>query len=76
MVTNQWVAGFPSIKSNIRMVEAVGCTNVSVTSVFFDKEDVDSALDELKDSVNLKSIPRKDVYKAAYVAKITVYKPV
>jgi hypothetical protein len=56
-------------------MEAVGFTNVSITPVFFDKEDVDSALDEMKDSLELKTIARGDVYQAVYSAKITAYKP-
>lgn len=69
------VAGAVEANEYIGMMEAVGFTNVSVTPVFFDKETVDSALDDMKDSVELQSIPRDDVYKAVYSAKITAYKP-
>ena len=67
------VAGAVEVKDYIGMMEAVGFTNVSVTPVFFDKEDVDSALDEMKLDVN--EYPRENVYKAVYSAKITAYKP-
>ena len=69
------VAGAVQVKEYIGMMEAVGFINVSVLPVFFDKEDVDSALDDIKDSVALKTISRDNVYKAVYSAKITAYKP-
>jgi SAM-dependent methyltransferase len=68
------VAGRFEAKDYIGMMEAVGFTNVSVTPVFFDKETVDLALDDMKLDVN--EYPREDVYKAVYSAKITAYKPV
>ncbi|HUG34693.1 MAG TPA: arsenite methyltransferase [Anaerolineales bacterium] len=69
------VAGAVDAKDYIRMMEAVGFTNVSVTPVFFDKETIDSALNDMKDMIELQTIPRADVYKAVYSAKITAYKP-
>ena len=69
------VAGAVEANEYIGMMESVGFTNVSITPVFFDKEDVDSALDDLKDSIELKNVSRDDVYKAVYSAKITAYKP-
>jgi len=68
------VAGAVEAKEYTAMMEAVGFTDVSVTPVFFDKETVDSALDEMK--LEMKEYPREDVYKAVYSAKITAYKPV
>lgn len=67
------VAGAIEAKDYIGMMETVGFTDVSVTPVFFDKETVDSALDEMK--LDLREYPREDVYKAVYSAKITAYKP-
>ena len=67
------VAGAVEAKEYIGMMEAVGFTNVSVNPVFFDKETVDSAMDEMKLDVN--EYPREAVYKAVYSAKITAYKP-
>ena len=49
------VAGAVEANEYIGMMESVGFTNVSITPVFFDKEDVDSALDDLKDSIELKT---------------------
>lgn len=69
------VAGAVEASEYIGMMEAVGFTNVSVTPVFFDKATVDAALDDLKDTIELKTIGRDDVYKAVYSAKITAYKP-
>jgi len=67
------VAGAVETKDYVGMMEAVGFTNVSVTPVFFDKDTVDSALDDMK--LDVKEYPREDVYKAVYSAKITAYKP-
>jgi len=67
------VAGAVEAKEYIGMMEAVGFTDVSVNPVFFDKETVDSALDEMK--LDVKEYPREAVYKAVYSAKITAYKP-
>ncbi len=69
------VAGAVEIKDYIAMMEAVGFTNISITPVFFDKETVDSAIADIGDAMELKTIQREDVYKAVYSAKITAYKP-
>ena len=68
------VAGAVEAKEYIGMMESVGFTNISIKPVFFDKETVDSALDEMK--LDMKEYPREVVYKAVYSAKITAYKPV
>jgi len=67
------VAGAVETGDYISMMEAVGFTNDSITPVFFDKETVDSALDDMK--LDVKEYPREEVYKAVYSAKITAYKP-
>jgi SAM-dependent methyltransferase len=68
------VAGAVEAKDYIGMMEAVGFTNISITPVFFDKQTVDSAIDEMGDIIELKMISRDDVYKAVYSAKIIAYK--
>ena len=70
------VAGAVDVKEYIGMMEAVGFTNVSVMPVFFDKETVDSVIDDMKDTIELETLSGEDVYKAVYSAKITAYKPV
>jgi hypothetical protein len=57
------------------MMKSVGFTDVSIVPVFFDRGTVDSALEDLKDTIELKTISREAVYKAVYSAKITAYKP-
>jgi SAM-dependent methyltransferase len=69
------VAGAVDVKEYVGMMEAVGFKNISVTPVFFDKETVDSAIDDIKDTIALKTISRDVVYKAVYSAKITAYRP-
>ncbi len=43
--------------------------SVSVNPVFFDKETVDAALDDMK--LDVEEYPREAIYKAVYSAKIT-----
>jgi SAM-dependent methyltransferase len=69
------IAGAVEAKDYIGMMESVGFTDISIVPVFFAREDVDSALGELGDVIELKTISRDDVYKAVYSAKITAYKP-
>lgn len=69
------VAGTVEAKDYVAIMEAVGFTNISITPVFFDKETIDSAINEMGNAIELKTITRDDVYKAIYSAKITAYKP-
>jgi arsenite methyltransferase len=69
------VAGAVDAGEYIGMMKAVGFTNISVVPVYFDKETVDSALEEIQDLPELKAVSREDIYKAVYSAKITAYKP-
>jgi len=69
------VAGAVEAEEYIGMMKSVGFTDISVVPVFFDKETVDSAMDDMKDVIELKMVSREDVYKAVYSAKITAYKP-
>ncbi len=66
------VAGAVEAKEYIAMMESVGFTDISIKPVFFDKQTVDSALDEMK--LDVTEYPRDAVYKAVYSAKITAYK--
>jgi SAM-dependent methyltransferase len=70
------VAGAVEAKDYLAMMEGIGFTNISVIPVFFDKETIDSAIADMGDAIELKTISRDDVYKAVYSAKITAYKPV
>ena len=69
------VAGAIEANDYIKIMEAVGFTNISVEPVFFDKETVNSALTDLDDKIDLQTFSRDEVYKAVYSAKITAYKP-
>ena len=69
------VAGAVQAEEYVGMMKSVGFTDISIVPVFFDKETVDSAIDDMKDMIELKTISRDDVYKAVYSAKITAYKP-
>lgn len=67
------VAGAVEAKDYIAMMESVGFTDISIKPVFFDKETVDDALNDMK--LDVVEYPREAVYKAVYSAKITAYKP-
>jgi SAM-dependent methyltransferase len=69
------VAGAVEAEEYVDMMKSVGFTEVSIVPVFFDQETVDSALNDMKDTIELKTISRDDVYQAVYSAKITAHKP-
>ncbi len=69
------VAGAVEAEDYVGMMREVGFTDISIKPVFFDKETVDAAIDNMDDIVELKTISHDDVYKAVYSAKITAYKP-
>ena len=69
------VAGAVQADEYLHMMETVGFTGITVKPVFFDKETVDSALDDMQDVVELMTISREDIYQSIYSAKITAYKP-
>jgi SAM-dependent methyltransferase len=69
------VAGAVEAEEYIGMMKSVGFTDISIVPVYFDQQTVDSALSDMKDVIELKTLSRDDVYKAVYSAKITAYKP-
>jgi len=69
------VAGAVEAEQYIRMMKSVGFTDISVVPVYFDQQTIESAIGDMKDIVELKTISRDDVSKAVYSAKITAYKP-
>ena len=69
------VAGAVEAEVYIGMMKSAGFTDISIKPVFFDKETVDSALADMGDAIDLKTISRDDVYKAVFSAKITAHKP-
>ena len=69
------VAGAIEADDYIGMMKGAGFTDISITPVFFDQETVDSAIDELGDAIELRTISRNDVYEAVYSAKIVANKP-
>jgi len=68
------VAGAIEASEYVEMMKSVGFTDVSIVPVFFDKQDVDSALGDMKDAIELKTLSGDEIYKAVYSAKITAYK--
>jgi arsenite methyltransferase len=68
------VAGAVEASKYVEMMKSVGFTAISIVPVFFDKQDVDSALADMKDAIELKTVSQDEIYKAVYSAKITAYK--
>jgi len=69
------IAGAVDAKDYIGMMQSVGFTDISIVPVYFDKETINSVIGDMKDMIELETIPRDDVNKAVYSAKITAYKP-
>ncbi len=69
------VAGAVEAQEYVGMMQSVGFTEISIVPVYFDKQTVDSAIDDMKDIIELNTISRDEVYKAVYSAKITAHKP-
>lgn len=69
------VAGAVEADEYIGMMKSVGFSDISIVPVYFDKETVESAIRDMNDVIELKTISRDDVSKAVYSAKITAYKP-
>ena len=69
------VAGAVEAKDYISMMESVGFTNISITPVFFQREIIDSAINDMGNAIELKTISKDDLYKAVYSAKITAHRP-
>jgi SAM-dependent methyltransferase len=69
------VAGAVEAKDYIAMLESAGFSDISVVPVFFDREDVDSALKDLGDLPELNVIDPEELYRAVFSAKITAWKP-
>ena len=69
------VAGAVEANEYVDMMKSVGFSDISIVPVFFDKETVDAAIFDIKDTIELKTVSKDDVYKAVFSAKITAYKP-
>ncbi len=69
------VAGAEDAQVYVDRMKSVGFRDISISPVFFDKQTVDSALADLDDPIDLKTIGLDDLYKAVYSAKITAKKP-
>ncbi|HXD10521.1 MAG TPA: arsenite methyltransferase [Anaerolineales bacterium] len=69
------VAGAVDAKEYVSMMETVGFTDISINPVLFNKETIDAAIDDLGNTVELKTISREDIYKSVYSAKISASKP-
>lgn len=69
------VAGALEVSEYIKTIESAGFTDVELTPVYWSREMVDQAIDELGDGFNISTIPAKAIEKTVFSAKITAYKP-
>ena len=69
------VAGAVEADAYVSMMKSVGFTDISLVPVYFDEETLESAISDMKDVIELKTVSRDHVSKAVYSAKITAYKP-
>ena len=69
------VAGAIEAAEYIQMMKSAGFIELSIVPVYFDPQTVDSALGEMKDAIELKTISRDEALKAVFSAKITAWKP-
>ncbi len=69
------VAGAVEAEEYVGMMKSVGFTDISIVPVYFDQQTIDSAISDMKDVIELKTISPGDISKAVYSAKISAYKP-
>jgi arsenite methyltransferase len=69
------VAGAIEVDEYVRLMEAVGFTDVSVQPDFFDKETLDAALADTGVDITARGISRDEVYTGVFSARITGHKP-
>jgi len=69
------IAGALEVSEYINAIEAAGFTNVELLPVYWSREMVDQAIDELGDEVDISAFPDNTIEKTVFSAKITAYKP-
>jgi SAM-dependent methyltransferase len=69
------IAGALEVSEYINAIEAAGFTNVELLPVYWSREMVDQAIDELGDEVDISALPDNTIEKTVFSAKITAYKP-
>jgi ubiquinone/menaquinone biosynthesis C-methylase UbiE len=69
------IAGALEVSEYINAIEAAGFTNVELLPVYWSREMVDQAIDELGEEVDISALPDNTIEKTVFSAKITAYKP-
>jgi ubiquinone/menaquinone biosynthesis C-methylase UbiE len=69
------IAGALEVSEYINTIEAAGFTNVELLPVYWSREMVDQAIDELGEEVDISALPGNTIEKTVFSAKITAYKP-
>jgi len=67
------VAGAVDAQEYVAMMQAVGFADISIKPVYFDREAIDNSVREM--NLDVSAYSEDSIYKAAYSAKITAYKP-
>lgn len=69
------IAGALEVSEYITAIESAGFTDVEILPVYWSRDMVDQAINELGDGVNLSALPNEAIEKTVFSAKITAYKP-
>ena len=69
------VAGAVEATAYVEMLTSAGFREISIVPVYFDEETIESAMNDRKYAVELKTVSRPEISKAVYSAKITANKP-
>ncbi len=69
------VAGALDVQDYKGILSGVGFTDISLTPSYFDEATIDEAIQEMGEAVQLEGIPREQVSKTVFSARITARKP-
>ena len=69
------IAGALEVSEYINAIEAAGFTNIELLPVYWSRDMVDQAIDELGEDVDISALPENTIEKSVFSAKITAYKP-
>ena len=68
------VAGAVEATAYVEMLASAGFREISIVPVYFDEETIESAMNDRKFAVELRTVSRPEISKAVYSAKITAKK--
>lgn len=69
------IAGAIDAKEYQALMSRQGFTDISITPTYFDEPTIDEAIREMGDRIDLKVLPREQIAKSVFSARITARKP-